>query len=121
MRALLDEMYSAKVAQELRRRGHDVTAVGENPRLIGSSDGAVFAAAQAQRRAIVSEDISGFVALDRAVRSRGKVHYGIVLSPARRFPRTGRGVGAFVRALDSLLSQQRSDDALLARIHWLRP
>jgi hypothetical protein len=114
-------MYTAEVARQLRRRGHDVTAVRDDPHLIGSTDAGVLAVAQTQRRAVVTEDIGGFVGLDRAVRSRGRVHYGIVLAPARRFPRTGLGIGAFVRALDSLLSEQRREDALLARIHWLRP
>lgn len=122
MRLLLDEMYSIQVARELRdRHGHDVICVRERTSLTGATDRRVLDAARADGRALVTEDLAGFMTLDRELRGLGGDHHGIVLAPARRFPRAGRGVGAFVRALHAFLEDHPGDGPLPARIHWLTP
>lgn len=107
MKLLLDEMYPYSIAEQLRARGHDVVAVGERPELRGGADEVVFAAAQEERRAIVTDDV-GFGAIESEHRSRGEAHCGLVFTANRRFPR-GRPatVGRLVRSLDRFLS----DDA----------
>ena len=42
MRLLLDEMLSARIAEQLRDRGHDVTAVDGSPHLRGLADPDLF-------------------------------------------------------------------------------
>lgn len=54
MKLLLDEMLSARIAEGLRRRGHDVTAVDEQPDLRGLPDPSLFEVAQREARAIVT-------------------------------------------------------------------
>jgi predicted nuclease of predicted toxin-antitoxin system len=108
LRLLLDEMYPYSIAEQLRARGHDVVAVGERPALRGAPDAAIFAAAQEQRRAIVTDDV-GFRAIEAEHRARGEPHHGVIFTTNRRFPR-GRAatVGRLVRALDRFLSHQAS-------------
>jgi predicted nuclease of predicted toxin-antitoxin system len=107
LKLLLDEMYPYSVAEQLRARRHDVVAVGERPELRGASDAIVFAAAQDDQRAIVTDDV-GFRTIDSRHRSRGEAHHGVIFTTNRRFPR-GRPatVGRLVRSLDRFLS----DDA----------
>ena len=121
MKLLLDEMYPYSIAEQLRARGHDVVAVGERPELRGAADEVVFAAAQEEQRAIVTDDV-GFRAIEAGRRSRGKTHCGLIFTTNRRFPHGRRAtVGRLVRSLDRFLS----DDAptLADRssfIWWLR-
>ena len=56
MRLLLDEHFSRHIAEQLRTRGHDAVAVGERADLAGLADDELFAAAQQERRAIVTEN-----------------------------------------------------------------
>ena len=57
MKLLLDEMWPHDLADQLRRRGHYVVAVTERPHLRGQSDAFIFAAAQAEERVIVTENV----------------------------------------------------------------
>ena len=50
MRLLLDEQYSREIAEQLRDRGHDVTAVKEDPELEGLDDEPLFRKARDDRR-----------------------------------------------------------------------
>lgn len=59
-RLLLDEHFAPRLARLLRQRGHDVTAVLEDPTLTGQPDDVIFAAATAQGRRIVTENIADF-------------------------------------------------------------
>ena len=108
MRLLLDEMYPYSIAEQLRARGHDVISVGELPALRGAPDDAVFAAAQDDRRVIVTDDV-GFRSIEAEHRARGEAHHGVIFTTNRRFPR-GRTatVGRMVRSLDRFLSHEAS-------------
>ena len=106
MKLLLDEMFPYSIAEQLRARGHDVVAVGERATWRGASDRQVFAIAQAEGRALVTDDV-GFRSIDAEHRTRGKAHYGLVFTSNRRFPRgRPRTVGRLVRALDRFLSTE---------------
>jgi predicted nucleic acid-binding protein len=61
---LLDEMLSGAIAEQLRAKGHDVTAVVANPALIGLSDDQILAHATDTRRALVTANIKDFIPLD---------------------------------------------------------
>jgi hypothetical protein len=119
LRLLLDEHYSPRIAQQLRRRGHDVVSVSERVELIGASDSDLLRTAVAERRALVSENVADFVELSRQFAAREEDHYGLIFTSSTRFPRSRATVGAFVRALGRFLRARPDNDALLGQTHWL--
>ena len=119
MRLLVDEMYPPAIAEQLRRRGHDVVAITERPELRSAEDAAVFAIAQESRRAVVTENVADFVPLADEADQRGAAHYGLVLVDPAKYPRGAqRTIGRMVRALDRLLGEHPTDKSTGAR-HWL--
>jgi predicted nuclease of predicted toxin-antitoxin system len=107
LRLLLDEMYAPAIAAELRRRGHDVVSVHEpeSGAAAGSSDADVLAAAQADGRVLVTENVRDYRPLEAALVAGGSRHCGLVYTSNRSFPRGDPAtVGLLVRALDGLLS-----------------
>lgn len=119
MRLLLDEHYSPAIAHQLRKRGHDVVSASETDELKNLEDSDLLAWAIGQRRAVVSENASDFVPLHADYLIRGKRHYGVVLTSRRRFPRTRAGIGRLVRALEGLLTEASTIEALRAELRWL--
>lgn len=119
MRLLVDEMYPAEVAEQLRRRGRDVVAVTERKELRALADSAIFAEAQADRRAVVTENVADFVPIADEADHRGRPHHGLVLIDPAKFPRGDRRtVGRLVRELGRLMAEFPRDEAVSAR-HWL--
>lgn len=119
MRLLLDEMYPAGIADGLRARGHDAVAVVERAELRNMSDAEVFAAAQSERRAVVTENVPDFVPIASDHDAAGRAHHGLVLVHARKYTRgKPRTIGAMVAALDALASRHPADDATSMR-EWL--
>ena len=114
MKLLLDEMYAPSVAALLRDWGHDVIAVKERADLMRLPDGDLVQAATAEGRAIVTEDVKDFAALDRRLSAAGQRHSGLVLVGPRRFPRSVRNhERVLAGALAALLSEHGAilDDA----------
>lgn len=112
---LLDEHFSPEIARQLRSRGHDVVAARERADLRGLRE--LLAAASAEHRAVVTENVADFVELHRRSVLRGDPHGGIVFTSPRRFPRTRRGIGRLVRALESLLTEGPRD--LTGQTWWV--
>ena len=113
MRLLLDEMWPPDVARQLRLRGHDAIAVAERPELRGKPDDVVFATAQAEERAVVTENVADYLPLAAARIRAGQGHFGLILTSNRRFPRhEPRTLGHLVAALDKLLSNERGETIL---------
>lgn len=111
MRLLLDEMYTPAIAVELRGRGHDVLSVHESsePELAGAPDDKVLAAAQAEQRALVTENVRDYRPLETALLTGGGHHAGIVYTSNRQFPRGHPATaGRLVLALDALLRDRPS-------------
>ena len=119
MRLLLDEHFSPRIASQLRRRRHDVVAARADVDLHGLADAALLAHATSEHRALVTENVADFVELHRAAVITGERHYGLVFTSARRFPRSERGIGRLVAALDALCDARPDDDALLNQTWWL--
>jgi hypothetical protein len=120
LRLLLDEMCPAALADQLRARGRDVSAVTERPELRSLPDGDVFALAQAERRAVVTENIGDFSSLADGVDQRGTPHFGLVLIDPVKYPRgQRRTIGRLTTELDRLLSEHPGDQATSLR-HWIR-
>lgn len=112
-------MYPPAVADELRRRGHDVEAVVEVADLRGQSDAEVFGAALAARRAVVTENARDFVPLAAEYAQAGRPHFGLILLDAGAYPRgSSRTVGRMVTALTSLLEERQGEPAD-SFVHWL--
>jgi hypothetical protein len=117
VKLLVDEMWPPMIAEQLRRRGHDVVAVAERLDLRSKGDSTVFNAAQAEARVVVSEDIRGFRALARLVLESGGSHAGLIFTSNASFPRgRGRAFGSLIVSLHELLL---SDSDLTDCEHWL--
>ncbi len=118
MRLLLAEMYPPGLAEALRRRGHDAVAVTERPALRGLSDDGLFAIAQQERRAIVTENVADFVPIANQHEASGGTHPGLVLVPPGSYPRGDtRTLGRIVTAIDAL--GDRLDEGVTSPRLWL--
>lgn len=108
MKLLLDEMYAPVVAEQLRARGHDVVSLHdpEYRHLEGAPDEEVFAAALAEERALVTENVPDFRRLEAEALARGEAHATLVFTSNRQFPRgEHRTIGRLVEALHALMSE----------------
>ncbi len=119
MRLLLDEMFSPSIAEQLRRRGHDVIASLEHDELRGLSDETLLELTAAERRVIVTHDVGDFSQLTLRFAAEERRHNGVILVPPRRFPATKFGIGKLVRALDVIFEVYPRDDDLLNDHIWL--
>lgn len=86
MKLLLDEQISGKVAERLRKDGHDVVAATADATLRGLSDPDLFDVAQQQRRAVVTYNRSDFEAIVHEFAAAGREHQGLVIVHPGRFP-----------------------------------
>jgi hypothetical protein len=112
-------MYSHVVAEQLRARGRDADAVVEHAELRGRADTDIFALAQTEQRAVVTENIRDFSDIADDYDQRGQVHYGLVLVDRGRYPRGSPGtIGRMVTELDRLLNEHPADTLTSVR-HWL--
>lgn len=104
MKLLLNEMWSAEIARQLRRRKVDAVAATELPnRYRGVPDELVFARAREDGRIVVTDNIPDYLMLVRNADSRGESHAGVILVPRRSFDRARPGVvGEVVRALATM-------------------
>jgi hypothetical protein len=120
LKFLVDEMFPVEVAVALRERhGVDAASVRELPELRGRDDLEVFLAGQAERRAVVTENVRDFRPLAREWERAGRVHFGLVLTTNRRFPRARpRTLGHLVSVLAKLAATAGSEEASNREI-WL--
>jgi len=109
-------MISPRVAEGLRRKGHDVATAAERGAL-GSTDARQLALAIEESRALVTFDLRDFSVLARAVAVAGTEHWGIILVPPARFSRSS--IGELVGALDRFLSRNADLDAIKNRAVFL--
>jgi predicted nuclease of predicted toxin-antitoxin system len=119
LRLCLDELYSPKIAAELRARGHDAINVHNRPALLALPDTALLDAMIADERAIVTENAGDFVPLARRLALKGRDHFGLILTSSAALPPSRNTIGRHVRALDAFLVERPADDALRNQIAWL--
>ena len=122
MKLLLDEMYTAAVAGQLRERDHDVIAVAERADLRGTPDEDLLDWARTEDRALVTDNQRDFIPIHNHRIASGSDHRGLILTTNRRFPRGQPATtGKLVVALDEFL---RTTAPHVARnpcfIHWLQ-
>lgn len=116
---MLDELYSKKIAAELRARGHEVVAVKERPDLEGLKDVELFRLMPDERRGIMTEDYADFQRLLNEAAVTGTSHYGLVFTSRRQLPRGKQTIDLYVQVLDDFLSRHPAEDALLNSYRWL--
>jgi hypothetical protein len=112
VRLVLNEMWSQEIARQLRARGHDVIAATEQPRRYrGVPDREFFLRAQADGRAVVTDNVPDFTRVLREHLGRGQTHYGLFFAVRPNFDRGSvRVVGEMTRALDTLLKEHPGDE-----------
>ena len=111
-------MYPAAIAEQLRRRGLDVSAISERPELRSLSDEDLFTVGQSEGRAVVTENIDDFSVIANRADERGLAHFGVVFVSPSAYPRNHeRTVGRLVSQLDRLLDECPSDEATGSR-YW---
>jgi hypothetical protein len=105
LRALLDAHISAsRVAEPLRKRGHEVRAADEERGLDGWSDEALLALAAEEERVMVSFDIKDYAEISRKWAEAGRAHSGLAFV-------VGIDHGEFgeiIRVLEELLAERNT-------------
>ena len=118
MKLLLDEMLSPAIARELRDRGHDAEAIAGPPDREALSDPEVLALAQAEHRAIVTNNLRDFRPLHHeAITPGGPGHYGMIFIPGT-YRRTRNDTGKIITALEQLLTQYPGENDLASGEAW---
>lgn len=120
MKLLVDPMWPAALAEQLRRRGHDVVAVLERADLVHAADDVVFEVARLEERAVFTENVSDLLPLATESLGRSEELFGLVLTSDRTLPRGHpKTLGRAVLALDRYMEERPEDGALRNRIDWL--
>jgi predicted nuclease of predicted toxin-antitoxin system len=119
VKLLLDETLSPAIARELSARGHDVQAVAGHPDREALPDPGVPALAQAERRAIVTNNVRDFRPLHaEAIMPGGPGHFGMIFVSGN-YKRTKNDTGRIIAAVEAKLAQHPSDDPLANAEDWL--
>lgn len=119
MKLLLDEMLSSAIARELRARGHDVQAIQEHPEWRSQADSEIFQIAQAEHRAIVTDNLADMRPLhNEAIAPGGKGDHGMIFIPGG-WPRTAANIGLLVAALEQKLLSHPGERGLAGAEDWL--
>ena len=108
MKLLLDEMYSPGLAEALRVSEVDACTVIELG-LAGSSDPEVFAAAIADGRTLLTENVADFARISGDHLVAGQHHPGVLIALSSRFSRRAPGIGPLVTAIRDVADQQLTD------------
>jgi Domain of unknown function (DUF5615) len=118
VKLLLDEMFSAAIAEGLRRRGLDALAAQEEPGLRGLHDEQLFVFAQLDERCIVTENIADFVAVESQWRAeQARAHCGMIVVAPRALPRRRGVVGRLVAALSSQVETNQPEPGTIVWLH----
>jgi predicted nuclease of predicted toxin-antitoxin system len=120
MKLLLDEMYTPTIAEQLRARGHDAASIHdpEYRMLEGEPDAEVWAAAIAEDRALVSENVQDFRRIEANALAHAQPVARLIFTTNRQFPRGDpTTLGRLVSALDALLAAEPD----LATALFLKP
>ncbi len=108
MKPLLDEMYSAALADALCAADIDAsTVIGVG--LAGRPDPDVFAAAVARDQAILTENVADFARISAEHLTAGHHHPGVLIALSSRFSRRPAGIGPLVGAIRAVADQRIED------------
>lgn len=118
MKALLDEQLSPQIAALLREDDFDVIAVAERDDLVARGDRIIFEFANAENRAVITNNIKDFRPLAAEWLAQGRVHAGLILLPSSR-TRTRAVVPALAAAIEGIL--RANPDGIAGRELWIGP
>lgn len=118
MRLLLDEMLDPAIAEQLRKRGHDVEAVQGDVELEGRADPDLLRAASERARVLVADNVQDFARLHQRFARSGEAHAGILLVSPRRYPRAKGTIRKWVDGLEKFLNAHEGDP-LESQSYWL--
>lgn len=105
MRLLLDEHHSLKVATQLLNAGFDVVAASAQERTRNVTDYELLAAATADDRVIVTENIADLIVLATRSDADGHKYPGNILTLPEKFNRSRSSYpGWLIRALKAFLN-----------------
>lgn len=122
MRLLLDEHFSATIAQELRRKRIDAVAIQqERPDLQQQSDEAILRTAELEHRVVVTNNVRHFARLVEEFGLRGEGHHGVIFTSDVTFPRDRSAAGLIVEALTAYATDAPDDELLDSCIFLSRP
>ena len=113
MRLLLDAMFAAKLAAELRDRGIDATAIDGDSSLLALSDQKLFVISQVECRVVVTENVRHFRPLAEQAFGAGDGHPGMIF-----VARSHHSFGSLLSALVQV-AKDHPDDDLRNRELWL--
>jgi Domain of unknown function (DUF5615) len=118
VRLALDHHYTTEIANQLRRRRHDVVAAVENAweRL---DDDALLKTCADERRALLTNNVADFAPLARSWMAEGRTHFGLIFTSDVSLPRHRATTGLYVARLGGLLRSNPADNALANRVEWL--
>jgi predicted nuclease of predicted toxin-antitoxin system len=108
LKLLLDEMYSATLADGLGATGIEaatVVALG----LTGRSDPEIFAAALASSHTILTENVADFTRISAEHLTAGRHHPGVLIALSSRFSRRPAGANTLIAAIRSVADEQFQD------------
>jgi hypothetical protein len=108
VRLLLDEMYPAALAEDLRAAGIEArtaAALG----LAGTSDADLFAAAVAGGYALLTENVADFTKIAAEQHTAGGHHPGLLIALSSRFSRRPSGRRPLVAAIQALAGERLED------------
>lgn len=120
MKLLLDEMYTPTIAEQLRARGHDAASIHDPGyrTLEGEPDDEAWAAAIADNRVLVSENVQDFRRIGANALAHAQPVARLIFTTDRQFPRGDPAtLGRLVAALDALLATEPD----LATALFLKP
>lgn len=115
LRFLLDEHYPAWLATDLTGEGLDTLAVVGDSELRGLDDAAVLTFDAADRRVVVTEDVTTFSAAIALVPE----HVGVIYCHHARFPRNPAGLKRLHTALSALAHDPPPGQGVDPVIWWL--
>ncbi len=101
-------MYSPGLAEALRAADVDACTVIELG-LAGSSDPEVFAAAVADERTLLTENVADFTRISADHLVAGQHHPGVLIALSSRFSRRAAGIGPLVTAVRDVADRQLTD------------
>ncbi len=108
-------MFPPIIATRLRERGHDVVAVADDPQLRAMTDPELLAWAVEQGRRILTENVRDF----RPLVVDEPATHGVLFTSSRTFPRTKRGIGQLIAAIDDWITAAAKADQPIEA--WLQP
>jgi hypothetical protein len=105
---LLDEMYPAALAAELRKNGVEVATVADLG-LAGRPDPDVFAAAIAGGYSVLTENVGDFTRISGEILTGGRHHPGVLIALSSRFSRRPAGRDELVSAVLAHVAEPLAD------------